>query len=57
MSNLIEDSVNSPKSELMALTVLAVLKFSFRVELDGDFYLIPNLRERFNQSVNFLNLT
>jgi len=53
MSNLIEDSVNSPKSELMALTVLAVLKFSFRVELDGDFYLIPNLRERFNQSVDF----
>ena len=25
----------------------------FKVELDGDFYLIPNLRERFNQSVDF----
>ena len=39
MSNLIEDPVNSPKSELMALTVLAVLKFLFKVELDGDFCL------------------
>jgi len=42
MSNLIEDPVNSPKSEQMALTVLAVLKFSFKVELDGDFY--PNVK-------------